>query len=417
MLNKDAVEKALLIGIVRKKEWPILLANSITKEYFSYANHELYDYVKEYVDKNNYPELSIIGYKFDIEDQDMREIAEIDDLQGLCDVIKTNYLSQQIRQQLGNLNEHSEDVNTNPTKFVELMGQSFQALKGIGLTNKTVGLFDNIEQAISLDPTDVISTGFKELDEQLIGWRKGEELAVFAARTGKGKSWFALKFALAAAMQGERVGIYSGEMSLQQLQERILCCAKPSYTASKEEALKVIKAKNPVIRVLTQKELRRRANVNDIEEMIIKDKLTMIIVDQLSLMDDVTCKPGTPLRQQYGNISTDLFSLSTRYGIPCILLVQLNRQSSQDPQGPGTENLSESDMVGQNATRVITMRRDNNIAEIKVSKNRYGESDHIIKYEIDYGINKYKPIRDNIQQNQIIRKAKARQIFGGGPTF
>lgn len=417
MLNKDAVEKALLIGIVRKKEWPLLLANSITKDYFSYANHELYDYIKEYVDKNNYPELSIIGYKFDIEDQDMREIAEIDDLQGLCDVIKTSYLSQQIRQQLGNLNEHSEDVNENPTKFVELMGQAFQSLKGIGLTNKTVGLFDNIEQAVSLDPTDVISTGFKELDEQLIGWRKGEELAVFAARTGKGKSWFALKFALAAAMQGERVGIYSGEMSLQQLQERILCCAKPSYTASKEEALKVIKAKNPVIRVLTQKELRRRANVNDIEEMIIKDKLTMIIVDQLSLMDDVTCKPGTPLRQQYGNISTDLFSLSTRYGIPCILLVQLNRQSSQDPQGPGTENLSESDMVGQNATRVITMRRDNNIAEIKVSKNRYGESDHIIKYEIDYGINKYKPIRDNIQQNQIIRKAKARQIFGGGPTF
>ena len=270
---------------------------------------------------------------------------------------------------------------------------------------------------MELDPNDVISTGFKELDETLTGWKRGEELVVFAARTGQGKSWMGLKFALAAALQGERVGIYSGEMSLQQLQERILCCAKQSYTATKEDALNFIKQSNPIIRVLTQKELRRRATVEDIEEMIIKDKLTMLIVDQLSLMDDASAKPGTPLRQQYGNISMDLFSLSTKYNLPCILLVQLNRQSAQDPRGPQLENLAESDAVGQNATRVITMKNESGVLTIKVAKNRYGEADKEIKYEVDYGINKYKHIKEVTQQNQIVRKAKARQIFGGGATF
>lgn len=417
MIDKDAVEKALLLGIVRDKNWQILLLNSINKDYFSYANHKLYDYIKEYVDKNEYPELQLIGYKFEIDDQDMRDHLEITDLQGLCDTIKIEYLSGKIKQCFNDLNEHSDELNDDPIKFVERLGEVHKELKVIGLTNKTVGLFDNIEHVMELDPNDVISTGFKELDESLTGWKRGEELVVFAARTGQGKSWMGLKFALAAALQGERVGIYSGEMSLQQLQERILCCAKQSYTATKEDALNFIKQSNPIIRVLTQKELRRRATVEDIEEMIIKDKLTMLIVDQLSLMDDASAKPGTPLRQQYGNISMDLFSLSTKYNLPCILLVQLNRQSAQDPRGPQLENLAESDAVGQNATRVITMKNESGILTIKIAKNRYGEADREIKYEVDYGINKYKHIKEVTQQNQIVRKAKARQIFGGGATF
>ena len=417
MIDKDAVEKALLLGIVRDKNWQILLLNSINKDYFSYANHKLYDYIKEYVDKNEYPELQLIGYKFEIDDQDMRDHLEITDLQGLCDTIKIEYLSGKIKQRFNDLNEHSDELNEDPVRFVERLGEVHKELKVIGLTNKTVGLIDNIEHVMELDPNDVISTGFKELDETLTGWKRGEELVVFAARTGQGKSWMGLKFALAAALQGERVGIYSGEMSLQQLQERILCCAKQSYTATKEDALNFIKQSNPFIRVLTQKELRRRATVDDIEEMIIKDKLTMLIVDQLSLMDDVSVKPGTPLRQQYGNISMDLFSLSTKYNLPCILLVQLNRQSAQDPRGPQLENLAESDAVGQNATRVITMKNESGILTIKVAKNRYGEADKEIKYEVDYGINKYKHIKEVTQQNQIVRKAKARQIFGGGATF
>ena len=73
--------------------------------------------------------------------------------------------------------------------------------------------------------------------------------------------------------------------------------------------------------------------------------------------------------------------------------------------------------VGQNATRVITMKNESGILTIKIAKNRYGEADKEIKYEVDYGINKYKHIKEVTQQNQIVRKAKARQIFGGGATF
>ena len=46
-----------------------------------------------------------------------------------------------------------------------------------------------------------------------------------------------------------------------------------------------------------------KSTVIDLEEMIVRDKLNMLVVDQLSLMEDPTSKPGTPLRQVYGNIS------------------------------------------------------------------------------------------------------------------
>lgn len=183
-------------------------------------------------------------------------------------------------------------------------------------------------------------------------------------------------------------------MSLQQLQERILCCAKQTYTTTKEEALQYLTDKNIDIRVLTQKELRRRANVNDIEEMIINDKLTMLIIDQLSLMEDVTAKPGTPLRQQYGNISMDLFSLSTKYSLPCILLVQSNRQGSEQRNGPTLENIAESDAVAQNATRVISMKNENGTLTLNLLKNRYGTAGLTQKYDVDFAINKYKPIME-----------------------
>ena len=102
------------------------------------------------------------------------------------------------------------------------LGSTYERLKVVGAQNKSVGLFDNIEKTSELDPNDVIYTGFKELDNLITGWRKGEELVVVAGRTGQGKSWLGLKFALAAALQGYKAGIYSGEMSLPQLQERII---------------------------------------------------------------------------------------------------------------------------------------------------------------------------------------------------
>ena len=349
----------------------------------------------------------------------MMEYAQIGDLDNMCKTIADEYFKQRINFELGDLNEDigNNMIENHPREFVHKMSQMVDRLAILGAENKSVGLFDNIDEILRLDPNDVISTGFKELDEKLVGFKRGEELITIVGRTGQGKSWLSLKLAMAAASRGERVGIYSGEMSVQQLQERILCCAKQTYTSTKEEALEYIKQNNLDIRVLTQTDLRRKANIRDIENFVVKNDLTMIIIDQLSLMEDISTKPGTPLRQQYGNISMDLFTLTSKYNLPCVLLVQSNRQGGQELNAPGLENIAESDAVAQNSTRVISMRNENGILTLSIVKNRYGESGLIQKYEVDYGINKYKPIRELQQEVATVRKARARQVFGGGSSF
>lgn len=414
MLDRNALERALLLGIVRDHNWEVLILNNINKEYFTYANYKLYDYIESYVTDSKYPELAVIGYEFQIDDESMRQYTEISDLNALCEALKKDYMKSKVQYEVSLLNEYSDLMETDPVQYVEKIGDIYNDLKLLGHHNKSVDLFKDIEQVAKIDPSDVISTGFKELDEKLVGWKRGEELVIVVGRTGQGKSWMGLKFAMSAAIKGERVGIYSGEMSTQQLQERILCCAKQNYTDSQEQALQFVKDHNLFIRVLTQKELRRRANVDDIEEMIIRDKLTMLVVDQLSLVEDKNYRPGNPIRFQYGNISDDLYSLSIKYDLPVILLVQSNRQGINAQNAPELENIAESDAVAQNATRVISMRNENGILTLKIIKNRYGSSDLVQKYEVDYGINKYKPIREVRSEISSIKKAKARQIFGGG---
>lgn len=297
MLDKDKIEKSLLLGIIKTKNWEVLLRNNITKDCFSIANYQLYDYIKGYVDEGGYPDLRIVANAFGIEDFLVREYLEVsNNLDELCTVLHNEYVKNQLYFKVASLNDFKEEMLNEPTKYIDRLSNVVDELKQISYHTKSVGLFDNIEDILKIDPNDVISTGFKELDKKLIGWKRGEELVVFVGRTGQGKSWLCLKFAMAAALSGERVGIYSGEMSQQQLQERMICCARQTTTSTNEEALKYIRDNNVDIRLLTQKELRRRATVRDIEEFIIRDNLTMIVLDQLSLMDDITSKPRNSIK-------------------------------------------------------------------------------------------------------------------------
>ena len=58
------------------------------------------------------------------------------------------------------------------------------------------------------------------------------------------------------------------------------------------------------------------------------------------------------------------------------------------------ENIAESDAVAQNATRVISMKNEGGILTLNILKNRYGDNSLIQRYEVDFGLNKYKPLQE-----------------------
>ena len=417
MVNKDLVEKALLFGVVKNRNWELMIRHNMTIKFFSFANHELYQYIKDQADVGKYPEFQVLQYRFGVDDVTLQQCLEITDLDELCNIIRRDYTTAFLNNRVTELNEYGDEIETDPVSYIDRIGKLYEDAKQISYQSKAVSLLEDIDERLTIDESDVISTGFKELNDKLIGWKRGEELVVFMGRTGQGKSWLGLKFALAGAEQGERVGIYSGEMSKEQLQERIICCAKQTYGATKEDAIKYLREKKIDIKIITQRELRRRATIEDIENFIVTEQLTMVIIDQLSLMEDSTSRPGTPLRQQYGNISMDLFTASSKYKLPVILLVQSNRQGGENKDGPALENIAESDAVAQNATRVIGMKNESGILTLSILKNRYGDNKLIQKYDVDYGSNKYKPINDTDIHGNTVKKMKNNEFFMKNQKF
>ena len=119
-----------------------------------------------------------------------------------------------------------------------------------------------------------------------------------------------------------------------------------------------------------------------LDSMIQKYRPDVVGIDQLSLMNE-SIPSREQKRIQYANITMDLYKLSAKYGIPIVLNVQAGRAAKYSGADViQLEHIAESDGVGQNASRVITMQRDeaNGILRLSVVKNRYGEDNKTIEY-------------------------------------
>lgn len=185
MVDRDAIEKALLINVVRDNCWDKLILNGIDEQYFTTANKQMYSYIKGFISRNEYPNLKLLCFEFKLDDTSLSEYIEIGDVDALCNALKNEYLKSMIQYKLGKLNDFATEMSSNPITYVDRLGQAYNDLKVIGYENKTVDILEGIDDILKIDPSDVISTGFKELDEKLIGWKRGEELGVFMARTGQ----------------------------------------------------------------------------------------------------------------------------------------------------------------------------------------------------------------------------------------
>ena len=254
-----------------------------------------------------------------------------------------------------------------------------------------------------------ISTGFKELDDIIGGWDRSEELATILARPGSGKSFLAIRIAIAAAEQGLRVGFYSGEMSERKVGYRIdtlhghlsnTMISKGNRAIQNEYKNYIDGLKDAIpgeIHVLTPAMINGAAGVNALRAFIEKDKLDMLIVDQHSLLEDDRNAKDPITRAS--NISKDLKKLQVMKKIPIIAVSQANRKSiDKDDSGKrkvdlGLENLAQSDRIGQDSTIVIGIEKDKDTMKLHLIKSRETVNGAVLQYHVnlDRGIFMYVP--------------------------
>lgn len=238
-----------------------------------------------------------------------------------------------------------------------------------------------------------VKTGFHELDELLGGWDRLEELATIVARPGVGKSWVLLKCAIAAAEQGLRVGLYSGEMSELKVGYRfdtlvghisnsgIIHGNSELMNSYKDFLDNVGNMFSGCLKVITPMMIKHAATVTDLEAFIEKEKLDILCIDQHSLMEDQR-RAKDPVTRA-ANISKDLKNLQVLKRIPIIAVSQQNRNMVDENSVIDVSHIAQADRIGQDSTVVIFLEQKNHVLTMHLAKARDAGAGSKLKYAID----------------------------------
>ncbi|HVY55867.1 MAG TPA: replicative DNA helicase [Thermodesulfobacteriota bacterium] len=266
-----------------------------------------------------------------------------------------------------------------------------------------------------------IPTGFERLDYMTSGLQEAD-LIIVAARPGLGKTSLCLNIAAHAAIDHDvSVGIFSLEMTKEQLMLRMLSMkALVSYSNIRsgyikdEDLERLVKAAEefshaklyiddtPAISVL---EIRAKARRQK------RDKgLDLIIVDYLQLMRG-TRRTETRERE-IAEISGSLKALAKELRVPVIAVSQLSRQTeARSDRRPQLADLRESGAIEQDADLVLFIHRadayrktpeeKDGIAELIIGKQRNGPTGTVKLTFLDSsrGVPAFKDLADDYAED------------------
>jgi len=240
-----------------------------------------------------------------------------------------------------------------------------------------------------------VKTGFKDLDTLTTGLQRSD-LIVLAARPSIGKTSLALNIAEHAAVrEGKTVGIFSLEMSKEQLVLRLLSSvanidSQRLRTGFLEEMdfTRLAPAMNNLAEApiyiddtpnISTMELRTKARRLQAEA-----GLDMLVVDYLQLMQSTIQSRDANRVQEVSEITRGLKSLARELQVPVMALSQLSRQAEmRESKEPRLSDLRESGSIEQDADLVIFLWRekergteeadaDGEVVKLRLAKHRNG---------------------------------------------
>lgn len=244
-----------------------------------------------------------------------------------------------------------------------------------------------------------VPSGFAKLDELLGGFQRSD-LLVFAGRPGMGKTSFLLSVAMNAARVGSRIAIFTMEMGVEQMVQRMIAM---------ESGINVQKLR---LAQLTQPEAARFTEVlgriSDFKifiddtpamspvEMRVKCRrllhehgLDLVIIDYMQLMNAGKGYENNRV-QEISFISRQLKEMAREFNIPVISAAQLSRAVEQrQDKRPVLSDLRESGSIEQDSDIVMFLYRDEvyneateypNQADVIVAKHRNGPTGVISLY-------------------------------------
>ncbi len=358
-----------------------------SKDFYDERNALLYETLKELY-SNNIP-FDFITVKNALSEKGVMEKIGITYLTSIIDYLPAPanakyyaeiiYKKSLLRELISISAEIAESCYDEPEDIEDVLNSAEKKIFDISAkkTSKYVSVENMTEETIqyleALRKRDNVLTGvpsgFNDLDRKTNGFQNGD-LVIIAGRPGMGKTAFAINAAVNAAVESsKRIGIFSLEMTTQQLILRMIASISNvgvynlrTGFLNNEQWNRVVAALDKLKKVniyiddasfVTAADIRTKAR-----KMKIEKNIDMFIIDYLQLMHGRSS--NSPNRvQEVSEISRSLKILAKELSVPIIALSQLNRGVElRDDKRPVMADLRESGSIEQDADVIMFIYRD-----------------------------------------------------------
>ena len=242
-----------------------------------------------------------------------------------------------------------------------------------------------------------VATGLEAVDNKLSGLQSSQ-LILLAARPAMGKTALGLTMAWNAAKAGKSVAFFSLEMSIYQLNQRLLSMVSlvslesiingsirdDDWTLLIDATKKIVETdlyvdETPGIRLSEMKSKLKRLKA--------EKGLDLVVIDYLQLMQADGRQENR--QNEIASISRGLKSLSKELNCPILSLAQLSREADKrSDHKPILSDLRESGAIEQDADVVMLLYREDyydeevepNIAKLIFAKHRNGATGTVDLY-------------------------------------
>lgn len=398
MLDKDAILKVV----------DILTAN----DFYSPANQKIYKTIVELFEKGQPIDLLTVTTKL----KEKNELASIGDASYLTEIIESvpsaahvAHYAQIVREKRvrrdfihasGEMHENAfgeedfENLIDNIEKKVFAISQLSKPQKFAHVKEELVGAYERFERLHRGDGAlRGVPTGFSGLDNILSGLQKSD-LILLGARPSFGKTSLALDIVRQAAFKGSCVGVFSLEMSREQIVDRLIASQaniplwrlRTGRLRDELEFELVRNALDELARVQIFIDDTPSPNILQMRSMTrrlqIEHGIDLLIIDYLQLIQPRASNESTV--HQVTEISRGLKSIARELNIPVLALSQLSRAVDQrDVKIPRLSDLRESGSLEQDSDIVLFLYRkdrdkldtpeeERNMVEVIIAKHRNG---------------------------------------------
>jgi replicative DNA helicase len=330
-----------------------------------------------------------------------------------CRLVYEKFLKRELIRIGGEMIGEAYEDSSDPFELLDASEKSLNDVSskrgGNSVREITSVLVDRVKHIGELRKHDSnitgIPSGYTKLDLLTHGWQR-TDLIILAARPGVGKTAFALNLARNAASGKAKVLMFSLEMSMGQLVDRMISAqSEVPLTQIMTGTLSDAQMQHGVFTKGIQPLSSMGIFLDDTPALNVYDLRSrtkysvrkygkpgdqwLVIVDYLQLMSGVEDRKINNREQEISNVTRNLKKLAKELQVPIIALSQLSRALEQrggNDKTPKLSDLRESGAIEQDADTVLFIYRPEyhgqesnemgestkGLTEISIAKNRHG---------------------------------------------